>query len=99
MLLCLVVLLAEALLWGTRCISPRADYHLSPSWTRVVVDDDVLHHRMSPYYPGNDSWGFRNRAVPDRCEVLTIGDSFTYGFAATPENTWPRQLERSSNLS
>jgi hypothetical protein len=56
--------------------------------------DDVLGHRMSPYYPGNDSQGFRNPSVPERCDILTIGDSFTYGFAATPENSWPRQLER-----
>jgi hypothetical protein len=54
---------------------------------------------MSPYYPGNDDWGFRNPNVPDRCDILTIGDSNTYGFATTQEFTWPRQLERLAECS
>jgi hypothetical protein len=59
----------------------------------MMVRDEVLGERMSPYYPGNDSWGFRNKAVPEHCDILAIGASTTYGFAATPNNSWPRQLE------
>jgi hypothetical protein len=93
------LLLVELILDIGRNVSPRMDYQLSPAWKRVVVADDVLGHRMSPYYPGNDEWGFRNTAVPERCEILAIGDSMTYGFAATPENSWPRQLERLTGKS
>jgi hypothetical protein len=91
--------LAEVFLWGIRYVSPRVNFIVSPPWARVVVADDVLGHRMSPYYPGNDAWGFRNPAVPDRCDILAIGDSMTYGFAASPENSWPRQLEKLTGKS
>ena len=75
-------------------VSPRVAYFLSPPWERMKVPDDVLGHRMSPYYPGNDSWGFRNNKVPESCDVLTVGDSWTYGSGAWPEKCWPRQLEQ-----
>jgi hypothetical protein len=93
------VLAVELILDIGRWISPRVAYMLSPPWLRVELKDDVLRHRMSPYYPGNDAWGFRNPQVPEFCEVLAIGDSNTYGFATTPNNSWPRQLERRLGVS
>jgi hypothetical protein len=57
-----------------------------------MIPDAELGYRMSPYYPGNDAWGFRNEKVPEGCEWLAVGDSTTYGFAAPPEKSWPRQL-------
>jgi hypothetical protein len=87
------LLLCEGILSLTAALSPRVQYHLSPPWERVVVPDTLLGHRMSPYYPGNDESGFRNAAVPDSCGILAIGDSCTYGYAAAPSKSWPRQLE------
>jgi hypothetical protein len=85
--------LAEATLAVAALVSPEVDYFLTPGWHRIIVPDDELGFRMSPYYPGNDAEGFRNESIPDTCEVVTIGDSVTYGFAAQPEEAWPRQLE------
>jgi lysophospholipase L1-like esterase len=39
-----------------------------------------------------DLLGFRNRAVPNRADVVVIGDSQTYGNNATLEQSWPRRL-------
>src|SRR5262249_4433868 len=90
---CLGILLSEAILYLACLCSPRIHYFLSPPWNQALMPDPELGHRMSPFYPGNDSWGFRNSKVPDHCDVLAIGDSLTYGLAATPDKTWPRQLE------
>jgi hypothetical protein len=87
------VIMAELTLDLTSLISPRVNYHLSRPWSRMIIPDKELGLRMSPYYPGNDSWGFRNKAVPDHCDILAIGASLTYGYATTPNKSWPRQLE------
>jgi len=98
MALILALGLGECALSLSCMILPRVQYFLSPPSKRATVSDAVLGKRMSPYYPGNDSWGYRNPAVPDHCDVLAIGDSATYGFAAVPSKSWPRQLEPMSNL-
>jgi hypothetical protein len=91
--LCVGIVLAELTLQAAGLISPRVHYYLTPAWKRVLVRDPQLGFRMSPFYPGNDRWGFRNESVPKECEILTIGASTTFGFSAPPEKSWPRQLE------
>lgn len=98
--LCLAVVLSEALLWAMAAVSPRAHFYLSAPWKQeVTVSDPELGRRMTPLYPGNDAWGFRNIRVPDSSDVLAIGDSMTYGFAAPADKCWPRQLESLSGRS
>jgi hypothetical protein len=87
------VLLTELVLTLAGIVSPRVKYFLDPPWKRATEPDAVLGYRMSPYYPGNDRQGFRNSSVPDRCDILAVGASSTYGFAAPAEKAWPRQLE------
>lgn len=43
---------------------------------------------------GLDSWGFRNRSVPDKADIVAIGDSHTYGNTATMNDSWPYALGR-----
>jgi hypothetical protein len=97
--LLLALFLSELLLSLACLVSPRVNYFLSPPWNPPLISDDILGHRMSPYYPGNDAWGFRNQAVPEHCDILAVGDSMTYGYAATPAKSWPRQLEQLSGQS
>lgn len=87
------LLCTELVLSAAGLISPRIAYQLSPPWNRVLLRDAKLGYRMSPYFPGNDALGYRNLAVPERCEILAVGQSSTYGFAAQPHEAWPRQLE------
>jgi len=42
-----------------------------------------------------DLLGFRNAAVPNRADVIVIGDSQTYGNNATLEQSWPQRLAAS----
>jgi hypothetical protein len=60
-----------------------------------VVLDDVMGVAPANIVGGAlDKWGFRNREVPERADIVAIGDSHTYGFAATMEDSWPYVLSR-----
>jgi lysophospholipase L1-like esterase len=65
---------------------------------RKVVLDPILGVRFSPYAPEIDDWGYRNARLPERCDILAIGDSMTYGDAAAAEDAWPQVLERLAGL-
>jgi lysophospholipase L1-like esterase len=42
-----------------------------------------------------DAWGFRNATPwPERVDILTVGDSFTYSFSVQDEQAWPALLAR-----
>jgi hypothetical protein len=84
----------EVALRAAAAVSPWVAYHLSPPWTRNTLPDDVLGKRQSPFYPGHDQRGYRNARRRDACEILAVGDSTTYGYAAPPEGSWPAHLER-----
>ncbi len=73
-------------------LSAAVEYHLSPPWSRNISPDSVLGVRMSPFFPGHDSRGYRNAAARAEVDLLAVGDSMTYGFAAPPSGSWPRQL-------
>ena len=93
--LCLAVLVSEGVTSLAATLSPALSFYISAPWKRESrVADPDLGFRMTPHYPGNDAWGFRNRRVPEQTDVLALGDSMTYGFAAPPARCWPRQLER-----
>lgn len=91
--------LAEAALWLAAAYSPRVANLTTPPWRRGSIPDPVLHHRGTPLLDGHDADGFRNPAILTRCDILTIGDSMTYGYAAEASDSWPAQLERLSGLS
>jgi lysophospholipase L1-like esterase len=59
-----------------------------------LASHPVLPVVVAPGSAGHDAWGFRNRAVPGRVDVLAIGDSQTYGLSATMEGSWPAWLSR-----
>ena len=63
------------------------------------IEDEVLSYRMSPRLAGIDENGFRNPEVLDSAELVTLGDSQTYGFNARPEHTWPQQLADQLDVS
>lgn len=65
----------------------------------TLVDDEHLGHRIKPGSAGHDAQGFRNLAVPQRADIVAIGDSMTYGVSAPREGSWPAQLARSAGVS
>ena len=83
----------EIILSCAALLSPSFRFRLTPPWQRkVLLPDSVLGYRMEPSYPGNDTRGFRNPKALDACDILAVGDSMTYGFAAPAEKCWPRVL-------
>ncbi len=63
-----------------------------------ILNDPRLIIRAKPFYSGegefgpNDILGFRNRCVPLQTDIVTIGDSQTYGNNAPIEQNWPSQM-------
>jgi lysophospholipase L1-like esterase len=87
----LIVSVFLALMIGegiTRIFCNPVDY-LKPE----LVKDDILKVKIKPNSSGHDSWGFRNRSVPKKADIVTIGDSQTYGVSATANNSWPSILK------
>ncbi len=64
-----------------------------------VVQDEELRVRIQPNAPGHDAWGFRNEVVPERVDIVAIGDSQTWGVNAERRDAWPQTLGRVSGLS
>ncbi len=54
----------------------------------------ALNHRIRANSAGHDMLGFRNSRVAKEAPIVAIGDSMTYGVAASHNGSWPRQLER-----
>lgn len=78
------LLLAEL---AVRLFLDPVDY-LNPT----LVTDQFLNHRIAPHTGGHDAWGFRNREVPDKADIVCIGDSMTYGYGARARESWPAVL-------
>lgn len=70
----------------------------SESKSFIISDPHI--NRALPLFPQdldssmgpNDLLGFRNRMVPNIADIITIGDSQTYGNNAVLEQNWPSQL-------
>ena len=64
-----------------------------------MIISDPYAHRARPLYPDmetmgpHDILGFRNRRIPNVADIITIGDSQTYGNNVPPEQNWPGQLQ------
>jgi lysophospholipase L1-like esterase len=89
--LVLAVLLGEGI---ARLVLDPADFLIVQP-----VRDTILGQRLDPGASGHDQWGFRNREVPDSAEVVTIGDSQTYGVGLPRGSSWPAQLSKLTGRS
>jgi lysophospholipase L1-like esterase len=86
----LALLLGEGL---ARLVLNPVDY-----LTAARVFDPILGTRLEPGASGHDLWGFRNREIPQRTDVVTIGDSQTYGVGVPRFSSWPAQLGELTGL-
>lgn len=84
------LLLCEA---ASRMILNSADY-----LSTTTVKDNVLGITIAPGSAGFDEWGFRNKHVPTTADVVTIGDSHTFGNTAAMNDSWPSVLARETGL-
>ena len=79
-------LIAEGI---TRFIFDPIDY----LW-REELPDPMLRYRVKPHSAGHDSWGYRNKYVPNIADIVAIGDSQTYGESALAKYSWPSILQK-----
>jgi lysophospholipase L1-like esterase len=70
------------------------DFQLKDPLTRVR--NHPLFPRVDALGP-HDILGFRNGGVPVVADIVTIGDSITYGNNAIMEQNWPSQLQTAIN--
>ncbi|MFQ5636205.1 MAG: SGNH/GDSL hydrolase family protein [Gammaproteobacteria bacterium] len=90
------LVILEAALQVSAAVSPAADLILSQKLP--VTADDRLGHRPISAHPEHDENGYRNAAVPDTVDIVTLGDSQTYGDNADRESAWPQQLQAITDI-
>ncbi len=61
--------------------------------------DPILVYKIPSDWPGVDKDGFRNRSVPLRADIVTLGDSHTYGLNASLDSNWPGYLSKITGQS
>jgi lysophospholipase L1-like esterase len=64
-----------------------------------LIKDPVLGLRLAPYTQGHDANGFRNDTVPQNIDIVTLGDSQTWGVNVERQDAWPQQLSKISGRS
>jgi hypothetical protein len=78
---------------GSRLTLNPADY-----LSARTVKDDVLGITIEANRSGFDEWGFRNKSVPSTADIVTVGDSHTYGNMAAMDDAWPSVVARETQL-
>ncbi|HKQ33250.1 MAG TPA: hypothetical protein VJV40_08595, partial [Thermodesulfobacteriota bacterium] len=95
LILCSIFISLAVLEVGLRILSAFLIY--SPKNSQVY--DEKLGRRIDPSLEDIDDNGFRNPSIPERADIVTLGDSHTYGVNVKSENAWPYQLGRMSGMS
>ena len=63
------------------------------------IDDDWLDYRQTSKTRGIDQHGFRNPKALSSADIVTLGDSHTYGLNVESMDSWPQQLGSMCNKS
>lgn len=64
-----------------------------------LINDPITKVRAKPLFPvvsgmgPNDLLGFRNKGIPNKADIVVIGDSQTYGNDVPFEQNWPNQMK------
>ncbi len=100
------VIVCEVALQGASRLVPAVDLALMPryqrEWVTAIparIPDPKTGRRGNPEYPGHDRRGYANLLIPDRADVVALGDSVTYGLVGSnrlgrgvpvsPRDSWP----------
>lgn len=54
---------------------------------------------MKTSKPQIDELGFRNPSLPKQAEIIALGDSFTYGYNVSSNNSWPYLLKKETKYN
>lgn len=64
-----------------------------------AIPDKYLEYKMNPKSSGIDENGFRNPKALKQADIVTLGDSHTYGYNVESQDSWPRVLGRKTGMS
>ena len=90
-----LALIAAILEFGMQLLTlafPRINLLLSE--IPLIIYDGKLGHRPNPMCPGHDRNGFRNESVPEKADIVAMGDSQTYGWGVRADQSWPQQMQK-----
>lgn len=88
-------ILVELLLFAISLVFPVYPIHNISS----AIPDPQLGFRPNPDYPDHDENGFRNENVPERIDLVALGDSQTYGAGVSRSEAWPQQLQELAQMN
>src|SRR5688572_13158587 len=92
----MVVVVVVSVLVGVIVFEIAGRFILNPADYLAVTTlaDPILGMTIEPRSPGFDRWGFRNREVPESVDIVSLGDSHTYGNTAKMHEAWPEVVAR-----
>ena len=94
-LIAFTILCAEAGLWGLALLSWRADQFTRGKELECFIrDSQGFIARGNPHCPEHDARGYRNRSALSEANILTLGDSWTYGSGVPSDAAWPHVLSK-----
>ncbi|HEX7175237.1 MAG TPA: hypothetical protein VF240_08140 [Pyrinomonadaceae bacterium] len=97
LLLCVSSLVALGLAEAVLRQVEKSSFGDHATTEETFLTDAVLKHRVKPFTLGHDARGFRNDSVPERADVVALGDSQTWGVNVEREQAWPQELGRLTN--
>jgi hypothetical protein len=86
------LLLLEGVLQVAARLVPSVGQLLAPRPPKLLVPDPRLGFRGNPLHPTLDEWGYRNPDRPAHADLVTLGDSQTYGTGVEYPESWPAVL-------
>src|SRR5262245_59813162 len=87
------LLLLEGVLQVASLLVPRVGQLLAFRPPQVLIPDARFRMRGNPEHPDLDDWGYRNpRGGRDHPDLVTMGDSQTFGLGVEQAESWPAVL-------
>lgn len=83
------LLLTEGVLQVLSTHVGAVDRLLAPGSVTQEIADSVVGLRGNPRWHDHDGSGFRNPTVLDKADIVTLGDSHTYGAGIARADSWP----------
>jgi lysophospholipase L1-like esterase len=96
-LIAVTVLCAEGGLRIAAQLSWKANAFTRPPQDCFIHDAQEFFLRGNPYCPDHDARGYRNHSALSEAEIVTLGDSWTYGAGVPSDAAWPHVLSERLN--
>jgi lysophospholipase L1-like esterase len=96
-LIAVTILCTEVGLTIAAQLSWKANSFTRPQQDCFIHDAQGFFLRGNPYCPDHDARGYRNHSALSEAEIVTLGDSWTYGAGVPSDAAWPHVLSERLN--